>query len=636
LKILILAIIIALVAFAIMPGYTTALEPHENPDDASQNFDGAVLLRQYAWALEFVSLRDIAGLKALIDRTSYANIPPDLKKSMQDFLAANQDLAVLLKSLDIDVETATALVSQLRPEEAQALLKVMEDSLQQANLSLGLAKSKFQETDNRIQAGSAPAESALKKAFDDVVSMLALQSQGINSLSDSVKTISDEVLPPGVHTTSISLTVDPATAYVGDRIGFQGHVTSDAEPLGGRKITILVDGATAADAETDVDGNYRGELAIPYNYVSEMSVEAVYHPEGDDISVYDGSTSPSVTLRVLFYQTNMILDAPKKAYPGQTYMLEGNLDYGNNPMPKTRQVQVYWDDELKTELEVTESFAVELPLPDNTAVGQHLVKVDVAPQQRYAPGSFTAQLEVTKAAVFIDVDAPGMALLPFGLIVSGKVYSDTGPLDGANVNIMLGDWEATTRTADDGTFKVHLNTGMSLTMFGSRNLEVSAVPKESWNQIGEISPSLKVINLVNIFGLALAIAVALFALFRVRKAIKRTPAVGAQPGQATPETGYTAVSQPEAPGSPRSILIELYRQVLRSVQNMTTMMLRSNQTLREFAQETVPRLGPLAGHFKEFTLMMEKTLYSKRPPQEEDVARGEELSKRLQEGAGKQ
>ena len=81
-----------------------------------------------------------------------------------------------------------------------------------------------------------------------------------------------------------------------------------------------------------------------------------------------------------------------------------------------------------------------------------------------------------------------------------------------------------------------------------------------------------------------------------------------------------------------SILIALYRQVLRQIQKITSMMLRPNQTLREFAQETAPRLGPLAGYFKEFTLMIERALYSKRPPKEEDVARGQELSKRLQEG----
>ena len=84
------------------------------------------------------------------------------------------------------------------------------------------------------------------------------------------------------------------------------------------------------------------------------------------------------------------------------------------------------------------------------------------------------------------------------------------------------------------------------------------------------------------------------------------------------------------------MLLAVYRQVLKLVQSITTMMLRPNQTLREFAQETAPRLGPLAGYFQEFTLMVERALYSKHPPQEEDVTRGQELSKRIQEGTKEQ
>ena len=610
--------------------------PHENPGKASEDFDGAALFREYAWALDYVSLRDLAGLRMLVDETTFANIPPDLEVTVRDFLTANQDLAKLLSSLDIDLDTAVSLVSQSRREDAKVLLKAMEDNLLKANQSLGLVDSKLQETSNWFQAESAPAESELRKAFDEVVSKLALQNKEIDSMTQTVKTLSAGESPAELLPTSVSLSVDPTVAFVGDRIGFQGRVTSDAEPLGGRKVTILLDGAIAANIETDPDGTYQGNLVLPYRYVSEMSVEALYHPEGDDISVYAGSISPTVSITALFYQARLNLEIPQKAYPGRTVKLNGQLNYGDNPVPEARQVQVYWDDELKTEQAVTESFAIELPVPNDTTLGKHLVKVDVAPQQRYAPSSFTAEVEVTRAAVFIDIDAPGMVLLPFGLTVAGKVYSDLGPLDGATVNVTLGDWEVTTRTANDGTFKVRLNTGMSLTMFGSRKLEVSAVPNEPWNQASQVSPGLKVINLVNIFGLALAIVVALFAFYRVRRAFRRTPVVSPQPSPATPETGHTAVPQPEVPGGPMSMLLAVYRQVLRLVQSITTMMLRPNQTLREFARETAPRLGPLAGYFKEFTLMIERALYSKRPPQEEDVARGQELSKRLQEGTRKQ
>ena len=105
-KILILVIIIALAVLAIMPSYTAALGPHENPGNASEDFDGAALFREFAWALDYVSLRDLAGLKMLVDETTFANIPPDLEVTMRDFLSSSQDLAQLLSSLDIDLNHA--------------------------------------------------------------------------------------------------------------------------------------------------------------------------------------------------------------------------------------------------------------------------------------------------------------------------------------------------------------------------------------------------------------------------------------------------------------------------------------------------------------------------------------------------
>jgi len=628
LKILIVVMIIILAALASMPGYAAALSPHENPSKPSQDFNSVALFWEYSWALDYVSSRDLTRLKMLQNEAFLANIPPDLKGTVQDFLAANQDLANLLSSIDVDLNTARALLSQFRQEDAMAILKAVEGKLPQAHASLGLVESKAQETGSWGQVTSAPAESEVSKAFDEVVSKLALQNKDLDSLAESVETLSKgaELRP-----TSVSLAVEPKMAFVGDKIGFQGRVTSDAEPLGGRRVAILLDGATAADIQTDLDGTYRGELVLPYRYVSEMSVEALYRPQGDDMGVYDGSASPAVAVTVLFYETRLSLETPKKAYPGRTVTLQGKFNYGNDPVPEARQVQVYWDDNPVTEEAVTEAFAIELPVPSDMSLGKHLVKVQVTPQQRYAPGLFTAELEVTKAAVFIEVDKPGMVLLPFGLTVAGKVYSDLGPLDGASVNIKLGGWEVTTRSANDGTFKVRLNTGMSLTMFGSHKLEVSAVPKEPWNRAGQVSPGLMVINLVNIIGLAFAIAVAFFIFYRVRRAFRRTPEVSLQPGPATPKTRYTAAPQPEAPVAPVSILLALYRQVLRLVQSITTMMLRPNQTLREFAQETAPRLGPLAGYFREFTLMIERALYSKHPTREGDVARGQELSKKLEE-----
>ena len=84
------------------------------------------------------------------------------------------------------------------------------------------------------------------------------------------------------------------------------------------------------------------------------------------------------------------------------------------------------------------------------------------------------------------------------------------------------------------------------------------------------------------------------------------------------------VSQPSA-GSPVAVLPEergkgngeqekglifWYRRAVRFVQNITMMLIRPNQTLREYALESSRKLGPLAGAFMSLTMIVERSLYS--------------------------
>ena len=88
-------------------------------------------------------------------------------------------------------------------------------------------------------------------------------------------------------------------------------------------------------------------------------------------------------------------------------------------------------------------------------------------------------------------------------------------------------------------------------------------------------------------------------------------------------------AQDEPKGSPGTILIAIYRGVLKLVQWLTAVALRPSHTLREFVQECAPGLGPLTGHFQEFTLTIEKLLYSQYKPTNKDFNDGRQLSDRL-------
>ena len=106
-----------------------------------------------------------------------------------------------------------------------------------------------------------------------------------------------------------------------------------------------------------------------------------------------------------------------------------------------------------------------------------------------------------------------------------------------------------------------------------------------------------------------------------------TPLVGKESHPPRPE-----LLKPETQGSPQAILVTLYRGVLKLVQSLTAVLLRKNHTLREYAQECAPKLGPLAAYFQELTDLIEKALYARKRPEQADAVRGTKLTRKLFEG----
>jgi len=145
------------------------------------------------------------------------------------------------------------------------------------------------------------------------------------------------------------------------------------------------------------------------------------------------------------------------------------------------------------------------------------------------------------------------------------------------------------------------------------------------------------VNLANIVGLLLVLVIpALAGARRLRARI--APTTGTVP-TVTPvvptlvREELPAQPLPEEPRGPRGILLALYRGVLRLVARLTAMMLRPSHTLREYAHECAPGLGPLAGYFQDFTGVVERLLYSRYGCSEKDVNYGRHLAAKIEEAA---
>jgi hypothetical protein len=115
------------------------------------------------------------------------------------------------------------------------------------------------------------------------------------------------------------------------------------------------------------------------------------------------------------------------------------------------------------------------------------------------------------------------------------------------------------------------------------------------------------------------------------------PVVAITPYRPTPvysqEVTVPVIKRPGAQdrGQPRNIILAWYRFVVGVIRVVTRVMLKPQQTLREFAGESNRVLGPAAKYFLELTKMVERLLYSRYQPTDEDAGKSRKLSRDIEE-----
>jgi len=55
---------------------------------------------------------------------------------------------------------------------------------------------------------------------------------------------------------------------------------------------ILLNNADLLTVQTDTQGQFQGTFKVPYRYVPEIPVQAIYYPQGNDAGTYLAATSP--------------------------------------------------------------------------------------------------------------------------------------------------------------------------------------------------------------------------------------------------------------------------------------------------------------------------------------------------------
>jgi len=671
--------LICLTGLFIMSSSVLAAEPHEDPARANPVFSGISLLMYYSGSLDFVLRKDPAEVEARLEKMPFANIPQSLEEATDSFAAASIGISHLVVAIDEDLVKLRSLMEQFRLDEVTKLIAQTFDRLSQANSELKRIQQATETTGQQSKVPSAPQGSGLRRSYDEVVDridrireMLALYRDllaglllGTNKVEDVLETTditveelskatditveelskaTDITIEELLKATDITLEIEPMVAFVGDSIRFEGVLTSKKEPLAGREVDILLNNSRYVTVETDPDGHYQGSLQVPYWYIPELDLQALYYPRDKDVGVYLASLSPVIKLKVLFYEAGLEVTAEDRAYPGRETILTGRFDYGQSPPPEERKIEIYFDDTLITEIMAREAFTQEIQIDPQVDVGEHIITVSSAATGKYSSVVTSAVLIVIRATPILDLNIPTLAVIPGSVGLEGRLYSEVGPLSEASIRIGLGKSQIELVSSEDGAFDTKIGVGMGLGAIGSQDLVILALPQEPWHAPLATTRSLMMVNMINCGGiLAILIFLGIYLPIRSKERLGAYPRRRVRPEVAIswPELApaysdsvivpASARESREDRGKPRNRVFYWYRLVVRLILGITKALLKPQQTLREFARESASVLGPAAKYFVELTKMVERLLYSQYRPTAKDAENSKRLSHKIEE-----
>ncbi|MDD5190267.1 MAG: DUF4129 domain-containing protein [Dehalococcoidales bacterium] len=654
-KLINLIILVCLTAVFIPAGQPVlAADFHQDPDDAIAIFSGVALFTYYADTLDFLLNKDPQEVTNRMDKMPFANIPESLTDVTGNFASSTKSVAGTVVGIETQLDTLRQLRAQSRYDDTIALAQTIWDTITDAQIVTAAMEKAVALTGNGFKVMSSKNNSDIRIAYDRLVTLI----QRTKELLDIYKNILSSTLSAdvsqlkGVASTALTLTVVPEAAFVGDNIQVSGHLTSGDAGLAGRKIDILGNSALYGTAFTDNQGNYSITVTVPFEYRPTVQIQTTYFPQNEDIGKYLAAVSPKVPVDVLFYQTRLEFQTDNKTYPGRNLTVNGSIIYkapGNIiPIPIDRSIEIYFDNELVTELTAAGAFSYTFLLAPDIKLGGHLITVTTSASGRYSPTFGDINITVQKATPVFKGKINSAILIPGNIKFEGQIISDLGALTDPGIMVNFGG--NTYRFTGDtkGIVSSTGRTKYDFSLIGTQTLEMTITPTEPWNNIAVITDQVMVINLINC-GLFLGVVLLSLLLIPRRVKIKwgqrptknQTLAGPNSPVSTAPiYQGTITVDRPvgATDSTPfplrtenKSEIISLYRVTLILVEKITRIIFKPQETLREYARDVEKPLGKVGAFFGALTRIVEKAIYSPRRATEEEIKESRRISENIQQ-----
>lgn len=633
---------------ACSPGYgQPAYRPHQDPATAQELADPVALLLFYGSALDLAAIGQYQDGQSLLDELKETNIPGELGFIIDRFNALGQQLFTALANLESLLDEASSLLAENNIGDAEQKLDRAGQLVDDTRLILEEFGLAIDVSGDSLGALAELASSELEAAHERLSQIPGRLNQLVDRLEQLRQGLvrdtnqAEAVLIP----TELSLSVTPASVFVGDDITVSGQLTAGLSGLGGRVVVVTTEeiigivgekglGRAAQEVvvvTTDPDGSFSTSLTIPYNYVTTMTLRALYTPSGSDNNIYTASSSPPVVISTRFYSSQIEVSVPEDIHPGLPVTISGQLSSTGDTIERT--LRLFLDNRLIAEDTIRDDFTIQFtPSPELTS-GRYSLTLEVTSQGRYLGTSKSLDINISMIPVQADIQTPQLIILPESINIRGRVYHSDGSLEDAELRLTFGDSVTTARTSSLGSFNATLEAPLDLFLFGPQQLTVTLEPVEPWYAPLELEIQIIIINPALIGLMLVAFLSAGLLTYR-----RRTKAPAGPKGATSPRAGF----QQPSPARPRprrhyelkgirGRILLAYLQALAAVEKAAGTSLAPQTTLREFLGAATPFLAAALGAFNELTTLAEVAMYSSHQPDRDTAARAEGLANAIKE-----
>ena len=409
--------------------------------------------------------------------------------------------------------------------------------------------------------------------------------------------------------TTLTINLTSGSATVGSTIMAYGRLTlPNGTGLGGQLILVTVNGRVIASAVTNSTGFYTVNITLPYIYVNETSVKALFIPVNKGLA---GSTAEA-TVRLLFNETRLVIHVNGTVVKWGDYLLIwGNVTGGN------RSITVMVGGLSFNATSINGRFNLTIPTsvlrPSNITL-----LIYVKPNLTYSPAE--RALNITVVGVRPSIRLSGTVLLA-GL--TSTIRISIKPLVKGNLTLLvnLGPLRRTV-VVNSPTATIPIRLPLTLGM-GFATLNVTITPNPP---IEGVAATVRVL-VVNLAQLAILAALAPAALVAVRltRGVRHRAPVTQTPVAVTVETVVKPLRQPIPSArlsDPRvKAILDSLAKAITAVGAATGIAFGGGLTLREYLALVSGRLtdGEVVKGLNGLIALAEEALYSPRLPTDSDV-----------------